>query len=108
PYATVEFFESRSTWAGIGSILISRGRWECQCASLTTQPCRRSVAILATDACCFWDLERDLDPRWCGIEILCRSSWATSPTRREKSLRTISVSPAWRNWARGNGNVKSF
>jgi Transcriptional regulator/sugar kinase len=30
------------------------------------------------------------------------------PTRTERSLRTISVSPAWRNWARENGNGKSF
>ena len=56
----------------------------------------------------FLGLGTGLDPRWCGTEILCHSSWATSPTRTERSLRTISVSPAWRNWARENGNVKSF
>jgi hypothetical protein len=30
------------------------------------------------------------------------------PYPNGKIMRTISVFPAWRNWARENGNVKSF
>src|SRR6266513_1979238 len=97
-----EFFETRSTLAKTGCILILPERWEYRCASLTTQPCKRSAVISAAGACCFWGLEQGLDPRWYGVEISCHSSWATSPTRTKTSLRTISVCPAWRNWAKEN------
>src|SRR6266513_5481665 len=103
-----EFFETRSTLAKTGCILILPERWEYRCASLTTQPCKRAAVISAAGACCFWGSEQGLDPRWYGVEISCHSSWATSPTRTKTSLRTISVCPAWRNWAKENGNVKSF
>src|SRR6516164_9491408 len=107
-YATDEFFETRSTLAKLGCILILRGHWESQYASLTTQPCKRSAVIPVADACFFWDSEQDLDPRSCGTEISCHSSWVISPIRTEKSLRIISVFPVLRNSARKNGNVKSY
>src|ERR671918_1221921 len=99
-YATDEFFEIRSTWVRIGSILVLRGHCAYPYASLTTLPCKRSAVTSAAGACCFWGSEQGLDPRWCGTEILCHSNWVTCPTRTERSLRTISVSPAWRNWAK--------
>src|SRR4029079_6821440 len=105
---TDEFFETRSTWVRIGSILILGARWEYRRASLTTQPCKRSAVTLAGGACCFWASEPGLDPRWCGTEISCHSSWAISPTRMERSSRTISASPALQCWARENADGKAF
>src|SRR5262249_1376395 len=107
-YTTGEFFGTRSTLAKIGCILTLREDWEYRCASLTTQPRKRWAVISEAGACCFWGLEQGLDPRWCGTEISCHSSWATCPTRTERLLRTISVSRALRNWARENGNVKFY
>src|ERR1041384_1412614 len=96
-YVTGEFFETRNTLAKIGCILVLPGRWESQCASLTMQRCKRSAVISAAGACCFLGSGRDLDRRWCGTEISCRSNWVTSPIRMKKSLKTISVFLALRN-----------
>jgi len=60
------------------------GCWEYLCASLATQPCKRSAVISAGGACCFWDSERGLDPRWYGTEISCHSNWVISPIRTER------------------------